>query len=354
MTLLETKVPPAPAIEDRHRKDRTMNAMRYLAVGALALFASHVEAAENTVRIGYQTAPDPSQVAIVDGQYEKATGWKIEWTKFDSGASVITALASGAIDIGYAGSSPLAAGVTRGAAIQAFLIAGLIGEAEALAVRNDAGINEPKDLVGKKVAVPFVSTTHYSLLFALKHWGIDASTVNILNLQPPEIAAAFARGDIDATYVWDPALASAKKTGKVLITSAEVAKLGAPTFVAWIVRNDFAAEHPEVVTAFAKVTLDTFARYRKDPSAYAAGTPEAKKIADFTGAKVEEVSQQVAGNYYPLAEEQVSDALLGKGTADALAATAAFLKDQKKVDALLADYAPTVTAAFVEAAANLQ
>ncbi|MDQ0474453.1 taurine ABC transporter substrate-binding protein [Labrys wisconsinensis] len=327
-----------------------MTSLKLLAAGAALLLAAHAQAAE-TVRIGYQTAPDPSQVAIVDGEYDKATGAKIEWRKFDSGAGVIAALASGGIDIGYAGSSPLAAGVTRGAPIQAFLIAGLIGEAEALAVRNGSGIQEPKDLVGKKVAVPFVSTTHYSLLFALKHWGIDPAEVNILNLQPPEIAAAFARGDIDATYVWDPALASAKKTGKVLITSAEVAKLGGPTFVAWIARDDFAKAHPDIVTAFTKVTLAAFARYRGDPAAYGPGTALAKKIADFTGAKPEEVSEQVAGNYYPLADEQASDQLLGKGTAEAIAATSAFLKDQKKVDALLPDYRPTATAAFVKAAA---
>lgn len=327
-----------------------MNRLKILAAGVLALLATQAHAAESKVTIGYQAVPDPTILAIVDGEYEKATGWKIEWRKFDSGAGVIAALASGGIDIGYAGSSPLAAGVTRGAPIQAFLIAGLIGEAEALAVRNGSGINEPKDLVGKKVAVPFVSTTHYSLLFALKHWGIDAAKVNILNLQPPEIAAAFARGDIDATYVWDPALASAKKTGKVLITSAEVAKLGGPTFAAWIARNDFAAAHPEILTAFTKVSLDAFVRYRKDPSAYGVGTEAAKKIADFTGAKPEEVSEQIAGNSYLLAEEQASDQFLGKGTAEAVAATSAFLKDQKKVDALLPDYGPTVTARFVKAA----
>ena len=155
----------------------------------------------------------------------------------NSGASVIAALASNAIDIGYAGSSPLAAGVTRGAPIEAFLVAGLIGKAEGLVVRNGSGVNDIKDLVGKKVATPFVSTAHYSLLFALKQAGVDATKVNVLNLQPPEIAAAFARGDIDGAYVWDPVLTKAKENGKVLIDSAGVAKLGGPTFVAWITRK---------------------------------------------------------------------------------------------------------------------
>jgi len=53
-----------------------------------------------------------------------------------------------------------------------------------------------------KVATPFVSTAHYSLLFTLNHEHVDATKVNILNLQPPEIAAACARGDIDAANVW--------------------------------------------------------------------------------------------------------------------------------------------------------
>ena len=59
-------------------------------------------------------------------------------------------------------------------------------------VRNGAGIAKPADLAGKAVAVPFVSTTHYSLLAALKHWGIDPASVRILNLRPPEIAVALA------------------------------------------------------------------------------------------------------------------------------------------------------------------
>jgi taurine transport system substrate-binding protein len=42
--------------------------------------------------------------------------------------------------------------------------------------------------------VPFISTTHYSLLSALKHWGIKPGQVQIINLQPPAIIAAWQRG----------------------------------------------------------------------------------------------------------------------------------------------------------------
>jgi len=54
----------------------------------------------------------------------------------------------------------------------------------------------------------------------------------------------------------------------VLIDSAEVAKLGGPTFVAWITRKDYAASHAKELTAFTKVTLDTYAHFRSKPDDY--------------------------------------------------------------------------------------
>jgi len=68
-------------------------------------------------------------------------------------------------------------------------------------VRNGSGINSPQDLIGKKVATPFASTSHYSLLGALQHWKIKTNQIRLLNLKPPESNAAWRRGDIDAAFV---------------------------------------------------------------------------------------------------------------------------------------------------------
>jgi taurine transport system substrate-binding protein len=119
---------------------------------------------------------------------------------------VITAMASGDVQIALAGSSPIAAGVSQGVDMQLVWIVEDIADAEALVARDGAGIETIAGLVGKKVGVPFVSTTHFHLLFALEHNGVDPDEVEILNLQPPQIAAAWERGDIDAAFVWDPAL----------------------------------------------------------------------------------------------------------------------------------------------------
>ncbi|MDE1197989.1 MAG: taurine ABC transporter substrate-binding protein [Pseudomonas sp.] len=322
---------------------KLLNPFRLLAALSLAGSALLVQAADFTV--AYQTTVDPAKVAQADGAYEKATGSKISWRKFDNGADVITAIASGDVQIGYLGSSPLTAAATRKLPVETFLIATQIGAAEALVARNGSGINGPQDLIGKKIAVPFVSTGHYSLLAALKHWNIDPAKVTILNLAPPAIAAAWKRGDIDATYVWDPALGVAKETGKVLITSGELAKIGAPTFDAWIVRKDFADKHPEIVKAFAKTTLDAYADYRKDPAAWLANSGNVDKLVKLSGAKSDDIPGLLQGNVYPLAADQVKE--LGAPTTEAIGKTAAFLKEQGKVDAVLADYTPYVSDKFV-------
>jgi taurine transport system substrate-binding protein len=317
--------------------------LRLLAAAFLASASFLAQAADVTV--AYQTTVDPAKVAQADGTYEKATNATIDWRKFDSGADIIAAIASGDVQIGYLGSSPLTAAITRKVPVETFLIATQIGAAEALVARDGSGIKTPQDLIGKKIAVPFVSTGHYSLLAALKHWNIDPSKVTVLNLAPPAIIAAWKRGDIDATYVWDPALGVAKENGKVLITSGELAKFGAPTFDAWIVRKDFAAKHPEIVTAFAKVTLDAYADYRKDPKAWLANQSNVDKLVKLSGAKASDIPLLLQGNVFPLAADQVLT--LGAPTTKAITDTAVFLKEQGKVEAVLPDYAPYVSAKYI-------
>lgn len=321
-----------------------MNPHRTLRILSTLAFAGASWIAQaSDLTVAYQTTVDPAKVAQVDGDYETATKASIDWRKFDNGADVITAVASGDVQIGYLGSSPLAAAATRKLPIETFLIATQIGAGEALVVRD--AIKTPQDLVGKKVAVPFVSTGHYSLLAALKHWNIDPAKVQILNLAPPAIIAAWKRGDIDATYVWDPALGVAKESGKVLITSGELAKVGAPTFDAWIVRKDFASKHPDVVRAFAQVTLEAYADYRKDPQAWLANQDNVAKLAKLSGAKPSDIPVLLQGNVYPLAADQAN--ALGTPTTQALTDTATFLKQQGKVEAVLPDYSPYVSAQYL-------
>ncbi|VVN95547.1 Taurine-binding periplasmic protein [Pseudomonas fluorescens] len=308
-------------------------------------FSFTAQAANLTV--GYQTGIDPSKVPQADGLYEKTIGQPIDWRRFNSGPEVVTAIASGDVQIGNLGSSPLAAAASRNLPIVAFIVSAQINAAEALVVRNGSGIEKPQDLIGKTIATPFVSTSHYSLLGALKHWGLDSSKVKVVNLQPAEIAAAWKRGDIDGAFVWSPALGEIRKTGKTLTDAAQVGQWGAPTFEVWVARKDYAEKHPEVVAKFARVTLDSFADYAAHKDQWTVDSVPVQKIAKLAGANAVDVPELLAGSAFPDAKAQQSAALLDGGTAKAIGETAKFLKEQGKVETVLPDYSPYVSAKFV-------
>ena len=315
-------------------------------LAALALIATPVFAVDVTV--AYQTSAEPAKVAQADNAFAKDSGAKVEWRKFDSGASVVRALASGDVQIGNIGSSPLAVAASQNVPIEVFLLASQLGNSEALVVKK--GITNPKDLIGKRIAVPFISTTHYSLLAALKHWGIKPGQVEILNLQPPAIIAAWQRGDIDGAYVWAPAVNVLEKEGTVLTDSAQVGKWGAPTLDVWVVRKDFAKAHPEVVEAFAKSALAAQKGYIDNPDEWLKQPDNLSKLSRLSGVPESDVPVLVKGNTYLTASQQTEQ--LSGPVNKAIVDTAQFLKAQGKVPAVETDYSQFVTDRFVKTLAQ--
>src|SRR3984957_14900575 len=189
------------------------------ALGALALMAGAAHAADKTVVIGYQTDALPSSVGIANGDFDKATGVKIDFRRFNSGADIFAAIASGDVQIGYVGSSPFAAATSRGLDVKAFYLASISGIDEALVARNGSGIDKLSDLKGKRLAAAPVSTDHYQLLALIKSIGLNEKDVHVFAIPQPDIVAGYNRGDLDGGLVWDPALTELKKNGKVIATS---------------------------------------------------------------------------------------------------------------------------------------
>lgn len=312
---------------------------------ALLLSMSVLSAYAVDVTVAYQTSAEPAKVAQAENTFAKESGAKVDWRKFDSGSSVLRALASGDVQIGNIGSSPLAVAASQKLPIEAFLLASELGSSEAFVVKKS--INGPQDLIGKRIAVPFISTTHYSLLAALKHWGIDPKKVTIVNLQPPAIAAAWARGDIDGAYVWAPAVNELEKTGKVLTDSSQVGKWGSPTLDVWVVRKDFAQAHPEVVTAFARAALAAQKAYLQNPDQWLKDDSNINTLSHLSGVPDAQIAELVKGNRYLPVNEQITQ--LGQPVDKAIKDTASFLKEQGKVDQVDADYGSYVTNKFVKA-----
>lgn len=297
------------------------------------------------INIGYQTGIEPAKVAIADKDYERVSGEKINWRRFDNGAELIRAIASGDVDIGNIGSTIVAAAASRHLPIKTFLVAAQLGSSEAFIVRNGSGINKPEDLLGKTIAVPFVSTSHYSLLSALKHWQLDTRKIKIINLRAAEISAAWRRGDIDGAYVWEPALGAIKESGKVLATSADVATWGAPTFDLWVVSDKFAAKNSHFLTTFSQVSLAKIDAYQSNPNAFSENLQNLNKIASVTGAKTSDIHALLGGDTYPRLSQQ--HALLSNTVANAISDTAFFLKAQGKLDVVLPDYRTFTTVQYL-------
>ena len=223
-------------------------------------------------------------------------------------------------------------------------------------MRNGSNINKIADLKGKKIATPFVSTSHFQLLYALDKAGIKPSDAQILNMRPPEIAAAWGRGDIDATFIWDPVLTTAKKDGKVLMTSGDICKQGACTFDGLIVTRKFAKENPAFMVALVKAIAKADADYKANPGKWSATSDEAKAVAKWSGGKVEDVPDSMKLYGFPSLKEQASAEWLGGGAngaaAKALTQQANFLKEQGRLQSVAGDYSKSVTTEWVTKASK--
>ena len=321
-------------------------------LGLALAFASSAAFAQKEVTIAYQDMLDPYRVSQEAKDLEKATGYKINWKQFGGGGEVIKAMASGAVQIGEVGSAGVAAAVSRGEPFELFWILDDIGDAEALVAKNGSGINSVKDLKGKKIAMPFNSTTHFHTMVALEQAGVDPKDVQILNMRPPEVRAAWQRGDIQATYIWDPVLSEVKKDGKVIITSGKLsADTGKATFDGYIVNKDWAKQNHDFMVKFVKVLAAADEKYRANKDKWTKDSPEIKAVAKWSGAKPEDVPAGMALYRFPTLAEQ-NTKWLGGGkdslAAKALAATAQFQLSQKQIEKTLPDYSTVVTDQYVK------
>lgn len=302
------------------------------------------------VTFAHQDMLVPLRTVMESGELEKTTGYKINWRMFGGGGDVIKAMASGGVQIGEAGSSPFTAAASQGQDLKLFWILDDIADAEALIARNGSGINSIKDLAGKKVATPFVSTAHYQLMVGMKLEGVDSKKVNVMNLRPPEIAAAWERGDIDAAFIWDPILSKIKGNGKTIASSASIGQKGYPTFDGLVVDAKWAAQNEGFMVALVKALIKADEAYRTNKAQWTADSASVKAVAKWTKANAADVPAAMALYKFPNAQEQISAAWLGGGAAKAMTNTAIFLKEQGRIQELKPNYSAFVTDVYVKKA----
>lgn len=160
------------------------------------------------LRLGYFANATHAQAVLgVDsGDFSKAIAPAELKTKiFNAGPSLIEALFAGEIDIGYIGPGPALSAHEKSKGAGVRIIAGAAANGVVIVARKDSGINELKDLVGKKLATPQhgntqdIAARHYltSVLGQKDH----ASVIPVANA---EQAALMSRGQIDAAWAPEP------------------------------------------------------------------------------------------------------------------------------------------------------
>ena len=291
------------------------------------------ESITTTARIAWQAIPNGDAVVKDRGLLEACMpNAKISWVQAASGGDVITYYGAGEVDLGLMGSAPAARSssepVVRDVDIATIWIHDVIGDAESLVVKDPA-VTDLAGLKGGTIATPFSSTAHYSLLQALADAGLDPATdVEVINLDPDKMPAAWLSDEIDAAWVWDPVQSQLLEEGGTrLISSSDTAAAGRPTFDVGTVDRAFAADNEDFLTQWAKAE-DWAVRLIQDSPAEAA-----ESVAVVLGIDPAAAESQFAGLEFHGAAEQAGPDFLGGKFAEDLLTTATFLLEQGEIEA---------------------
>ena len=297
--------------------------MALLLLGAAAGCGTNANEAKDSsdvvVRIATMGLIDGETLAYQEGYLEKYIDADVEFIKFDQSRDVVTALASGSVDIGECGSVGVATALAQGLEAKVIWMQDVLGDTDGLATKRSQSVENFADLAGKTVAFPFGSTVHYAFYRAAEHFGVDVSTINVVDMTVGEIPAAWETGQIDATYLWEPTLSNLSDS-EMLLTSRDVASYGHPVMDISMVRNGFAEEYPELVVGYTKAVNEKAAT--SIASALEMGKEETLALMDRT--------------IYLDAREQISEDYMGtaaqKGKlVDYLYDTALFLYEQNSI-----------------------
>jgi sulfonate transport system substrate-binding protein len=152
-------------------------------------------------------------------------GATIEWVPAAGAFSAnFEAMNSGAINASAGAISPIIGALSHNLPFKIFAIAdpGGVRQAGIISPANSS-VREVKDLVGKRVAVNLAAHGDYILLKALANDSVPADQVNRLPIQPPDAAAAFATGKIDAWSTFGVFYSTAIRNGAhVLVTEESI------------------------------------------------------------------------------------------------------------------------------------
>lgn len=271
--------------------------------------------AENPDRIGIDFAYyNPVSLLIkqkgwVEEEFAK-DGIAVEWVQSHGSNKALEFLNAGSIDFGSSAGAAAVVAKSNGVPIKSIYVYSK-PEWTALVTRPDTGIATIEDLKGRTVAVTRGTDPYIFLLRALASVGLTEGDVNIVLLQHPDGANALASEQVDAWAGLDPYMAKLE-----LESGAQLFFRNADwnTYGVLNVREEFAAEHPDLV----KRVLAVYEKGR----AYALEHPEELQAVLVEAAKLTpEVAAKQLGE-----RTDLSNPRIGANVRDSLVAATEILK----------------------------
>jgi taurine transport system substrate-binding protein len=315
--------------------------------GQAALADGHGE-----ITVGYFLEwPMPFLAAKASGAYDEALGMKVNWVSFETGTAMSAAMASGDVQISVSqGVPPFVVATSGGQDIQIVDVAVSYSENDNCVVRSDLEIDKESagELAGKKVAVPLGTAAHYGFLRQMDHFGVDLASLQVVDMAPPEGAAALSQGAVDFACGWGGGLARMKEYGNILLTGAEKQDLGILVFDVTSAPASFIAENGETVAKFVKVTADANAEWKANQS-----DEMLEVIAKESGMDVEATRNSISTFEFPSIEEQLSSAWFGGNAAPFMKGVADVFVEAGSIDSALDSYEGTVNTGPLEAAQGM-
>ncbi|WP_300444868.1 ABC transporter substrate-binding protein [uncultured Mameliella sp.] len=322
------------------------------AAAALAVMAGTTAVSAEEITVGYFLEwPMPFQYAKAEGMYDEAMGVTVNWVSFDTGTAMSAAMASGDVQMSVSqGVPPFVVAVSAGQDLQILDVAVSYSDndncvvLEALEIDKDSAI----ELEGKKVAVPLGTAAHYGFLKQMDHFGVDISTMEVVDMAPPDGAAALAQGSVDMACGWGGSLRRMKEHGNVLLTGAEKEDLGILVFDVTSGPAGWVAENSDLVADFLKVTAEANAMWA-DPANHAKMLPI---IAKDAGMDVDATEATISTFVFPPVDEQLTAKWLGGGAQDFMKGVADVFVEAGSIDAALDSYDANVNTGPLNTAAG--
>lgn len=321
------------------------------AVAGLALLSGAQAAhAMDEITVAYfMEWPMPFQYAKAMGTFDAEMGVKVNWVAFDTGTAMSAAMAAGDVHIAVSqGVPPFVVATSAGQDLQIIDVAVSYSDNDNCVVRADLEITKDNaaELAGKKVAVPLGTAAHYGFLRQMNHFGIDLASLEIVDMAPPDGAAAIAQGAVDMACGYGGGLNRMKEHGNVLLTGAEKEELGILVFDVTSAPASFVAENPELVAKFLNVVADSNAMWN-------AGSMQAEMlpvIAKDAGMDETTAANDMATFVFPSVDDQLSAKWLGGGAQEFMKGVAGVFVAAGSIPSALDSYDSRVNTAPLTAA----